>query len=87
MTNILLQIENRLTGMYAPYESALKRFKAYRFHPEYLQNVQGGFKSTTYSHLIDDSTTPLCPTELDFGTCNDKMCGFQHLTDMTMPGA
>ncbi|TKA58743.1 hypothetical protein B0A49_11590 [Cryomyces minteri] len=47
---------------YTPYESPLKCFKTYRYHPEYLQNVAGGFRSLTYSHNID-SGQPLCQFE------------------------
>ncbi|KAJ5966321.1 hypothetical protein N7481_013035 [Penicillium waksmanii] len=54
---------------------------AYRFHPEFLNDVSDGYRSLTYSHDID-SMKMLCPYELAGGVCNDNTCGFQHFRDI-----
>ncbi|KAK1067326.1 hypothetical protein LTR74_006530 [Friedmanniomyces endolithicus] len=66
---------------YRPYESVLAKFHDYRFHPNYLDTVAGGYKSLTYSHNIDPHT-PWCPHEASGGQCNDKACGNQHFRGM-----
>lgn len=71
---------------YKPYESPLKMFKKYRFHPNYLQEVSGGFRSLTYSHLIKHDV-PLCRFEFAGGICHDQSCDGQHWRDMVMKGA
>ncbi|OBT65429.1 hypothetical protein VE03_06045 [Pseudogymnoascus sp. 23342-1-I1] len=73
-------------SFFTPYESPLKRFKAYRFHPEFTKQVPGGYKSLTYSNNIDDSKE-LCRFELAGGVCNDVSCEFQHFRDIVLPGA
>lgn len=70
----------------AAYESPLKLFKKYRFHPDYLQNVRGGFHSLTYSHNIN-SDNPVCRFELAGGICRDQSCDSQHWRDMALSGA
>ncbi|KUJ09359.1 uncharacterized protein LY89DRAFT_285810 [Mollisia scopiformis] len=65
------------TPLYTPYESPLKRFRAYRFHPEFSRDVAGGLKSRTYSHKIDPNKE-FCRYELAGGTCNDSTCASQH---------
>ncbi|KFY33917.1 hypothetical protein V494_07215 [Pseudogymnoascus sp. VKM F-4513 (FW-928)] len=71
-------------SFFTPYESPLKRFKAYRFHPEFTKQVPGGYKSLTYSNNIDDSKE-LCRFELAGGVCNDVSCEFQHFRDIVLP--
>lgn len=71
---------------FKPYESPLKTFKAYRYHPQYPFEVPGGFRSMTYSHTIDQER-PLCPFEAMGGTCNDAACNFQHFRSMGLSGA
>ncbi|KAK4544744.1 hypothetical protein LTR36_003993 [Oleoguttula mirabilis] len=71
------------TSYFKPYESALSRFHDYRYHPDYLSNVRGGFKSLTYSHKID-STKTLCQFEAAGGKCNNKQCEHQHFQNMTI---
>jgi hypothetical protein len=68
------------------YESPLKNFRAFRFHPNFEQEVQGGFKSITYSNNIADDKE-LCRYELAGGVCNDASCEFQHFRDMGLAGA
>ena len=75
-----------LNQFFTPYESPLKYFRAFRFHPDYKQQVSGGLKSVTYSHKIDPNTE-LCRYELAGGSCNDKTCEFQHFRDIVLPGA
>ncbi|OMP84059.1 Protein red1 [Diplodia seriata] len=68
-------------SFYTPYESPLKQFKAYRYHPQYSQEVPGGYRSLTYSHEIDPMK-PLCSFEAAGGICNDSACDGQHFRTM-----
>ncbi|KAB2580213.1 Protein red1 [Lasiodiplodia theobromae] len=68
-------------SFYTPYESPLKRFKAYRYHPQYSHDVSGGYRSLTYSHEID-AMKPVCPFEAAGGICNDSACDGQHFRTM-----
>ncbi|KAM0812943.1 hypothetical protein AB5N19_12934 [Seiridium cardinale] len=66
------------------YESPLRYFHAYKFHPQFKENVAGGLKSMTYSSKIDASR-PICPYLLDDGQCpNGSSCDFQHFDKMTL---
>jgi hypothetical protein len=69
---------------YTPYESPLRHFHVYRFHPDFKQQVPGGFRSMTYSHKIDPKIE-LCRYELAEGVCNDPTCELQHFRDMGLP--
>ncbi|WPH04943.1 Hypothetical protein R9X50_00784000 [Acrodontium crateriforme] len=71
---------------FVPYESLLSKFKAYKYHPDYLNEVAGGFRSMTYDHKIDPMT-PLCPYETNGGVCNDNQCNAQHFSSMGLNGA
>jgi hypothetical protein len=73
------------TVKFTPYESPLRMFKSYRYHPKFAQDISGGFLSTTYSHQID-ATKPLCPFETAGGTCNDAECTKQHFSDLSISG-
>ena len=76
---------NRKTGHFTPYESPLKQFKSFRYHPQYLKEVSSGYRSLTYSHTINPEI-PLCRYELD-GVCNDDSCQSQHLRSIGLSGA
>jgi Putative zinc-finger domain len=71
---------------FTPYESPLKQFRAYRFHPEFKEDVAGGLRSMTFSHKIDPNAE-FCRYELAGGICNDATCDFQHFRDIKLPGA
>ena len=71
---------------FKPYESVLKNFKGYRFHPDYPREVQGGYRSLTFSHQIDPNKE-LCRFEVARGVCNDSSCEYQHFRDMAVSGA
>jgi Putative zinc-finger domain len=71
---------------FTPYDSALKQFKAYRYHPQYLHSVSNGYNSLTYSNKIDPMR-PLCQFELAGGACNDPDCRNQHFREMGLTGA
>jgi hypothetical protein len=71
---------------FVPYESALKQFKSYRYHPNYAQEVPSGFLSMTYSHQIDPDQ-PLCPDEADGLACPNPDCPYQHFGAMNITGA
>ncbi|QSZ35032.1 hypothetical protein DSL72_007895 [Monilinia vaccinii-corymbosi] len=72
------------SNFFSPYESPLKFFHAFRFHPQYKQQVPGGLKSITYTNKID-ATKELCRYELMGGICNDNTCEFQHFREMGLP--
>jgi hypothetical protein len=90
IANAPLQVEDttasKQTSQFTPYESPLKMFTAYRYHPKYVSEVSGGFRSLTYSHQINPKE-PLCRWELAGGTCNDGSCKFQHFRNMPLSGA
>ncbi|PLB45882.1 hypothetical protein P170DRAFT_254313 [Aspergillus steynii IBT 23096] len=71
---------------FSPYDSPLKHFNAYRYHPNYSGDTTQGYRSLTYSHNIDPMKY-LCPFEAAGGVCNDRSCEFQHFRDMTLSGA
>lgn len=70
---------------FVPYESPLKLFKSYRYHPNYSQEVPGGFLSMTFSHQIDPNV-PICKTETLGAICNDPTCQNQHFRAMNITG-
>ncbi|CAI6340831.1 unnamed protein product [Periconia digitata] len=70
---------------YVPYESPLRKFKSYRYHPKYAGEVQSGYLSLTYSHQIDPDT-PVCPTEAQGEMCLDPICQNQHFCQMSISG-
>jgi hypothetical protein len=61
-------------------------FRDYRFHPKFTSDVQGGFRSLTYSNKIDPKET-MCPEELSAGVCLEKTCDFQHFANTGINGA
>jgi hypothetical protein len=71
---------------FTPYESPLKMFKAYRYHPEYGSTVSTGFGSMTYCNNINPDIS-ICQWEADGGVCNDPQCSGQHFKDMRLAGA
>lgn len=78
------------TGMpsrtdFVPYESVLKGFLSYRFHPNFRKDVAGGLKSPTYSNKIN----PQVQFCLDFllGTCTrGASCKYQHIDAVGISG-
>ncbi|KAK1833218.1 protein red1 [Podospora conica] len=68
---------------FAPYETPLRYFHAYRYHPFYSKTIAGGLRSLTYSNRIDPKT-PLCPDELSGQQCAQG-CQFQHFASLTPP--
>jgi len=68
---------------FKPYESLLKNFKGYRYHPDYPHEVSSGYRSLTYSHQIDPNKE-LCRFEVASGVCNDTSCEYQHFSDMAV---
>ncbi|KAK4073531.1 uncharacterized protein Triagg1_5357 [Trichoderma aggressivum f. europaeum] len=70
---------------FVPYESPLRYFRAYRFHPEYSRSVAGGLRSLTYSNKIDVKQE-MCPDELANSNCpRGKECHYQHFESMQAP--
>ncbi|KAL2183071.1 hypothetical protein L209DRAFT_767256 [Thermothelomyces heterothallicus CBS 203.75] len=66
-----------------PYQSPLRYFHAYRFHPEYPKAVAGGLRSLTYSNRIDPDKE-LCPSELTGEQCPTN-CEYQHFSSISAP--
>ncbi|KAL7923456.1 hypothetical protein ACQKWADRAFT_289721 [Trichoderma austrokoningii] len=70
---------------FVPYESPLRYFHAYRFHPEYPQSISGGLRSLTYSNKIDVKQE-VCPDELAGHSCpRGSECEYQHFENMQAP--
>lgn len=68
------------------YQSPLRFFRAYRFHPKYMDEVAGGLRSGTYSWRVD-CNTPLCPSADERESCpNGLGCEYQHFSDMRASG-
>ncbi|KAL7795838.1 hypothetical protein V8C37DRAFT_373603 [Trichoderma ceciliae] len=74
-----------LQTTFVPYESPLRYFHAYRFHPEYSHSVSGGLRSLTYSNKIDVKQE-VCPDELAHQSCpRGSECEYQHFESMQAP--
>lgn len=71
---------------FVPYDSPLKFFKSFRFHPHYADFVRTGYNSLTFSHSIDPFQ-PVCPTDLSGTDCTDPYCPYQHFRSMSLDGA
>lgn len=68
------------------YESPLRYFHAFRFHPGYHEGVSGGLKSLTFSNRIDPKKE-MCPDEWEGNDCpRGEACQFQHFQDIVPPG-
>ncbi|KAH9880988.1 hypothetical protein J1614_001481 [Plenodomus biglobosus] len=70
---------------FTPYESPLRMFKSYRYHPGYASEVAGGFLSWTFSHQIDPQKL-LCQYESAGASCNNPACTDQHFRDIGITG-
>lgn len=71
---------------FAPYESPLRYYHAYRFHNKYHDDVPGGLKSLTYSNRIDPNKE-MCPDEWEGNDCpRGDACQFQHFQSIIAPG-
>lgn len=86
LTKVQVNTASSASTNFKPYESLLKNFKGYRYHPDYPREVQGGYRSLTYSHQIDPNKE-LCRYEVASGVCNDSSCDYQHFRDMGVSGA
>ncbi|TGO89653.1 hypothetical protein BPOR_0099g00080 [Botrytis porri] len=84
LTEKPLSSDPNSSSSFTPYESPLRVFHAFRFHPEYKQRIPGGLKSITYTNKID-AKKELCRYELMGGICNDNTCDFQHFREMGLP--
>ncbi|KAF4509944.1 hypothetical protein G6O67_001877 [Ophiocordyceps sinensis] len=70
---------------FAPYETPLQYFRAFRFHPEFGKSVAGGLRSLSYSNKID-VRKEVCPDELAGQVCpRGDGCGYQHFDNMRAP--
>ncbi|KAK2875190.1 hypothetical protein FQN49_001707, partial [Arthroderma sp. PD_2] len=82
-TNDANSPSHQFTHRFSPYHSPLNLFRAYRYHPNFTDHINGGFRSLTYSHNIDPHK-PLCDLEITGGVCDAPSCGFQHFQDMNL---
>jgi hypothetical protein len=85
MKDVIVDDDSKAAS-FVPYESPLKLFKSYRYHPNYVQDVPSGFLSMTFSHQIDPNQE-ICPTETDGIACEDLNCPYQHFRSMNITGA
>lgn len=68
------------------YKSPLSYFRAYRFHPNYFDEVPGGLKSMTFSAKID-AKREVCPWALSGEPCPEgPNCEYQHFESMVLQG-
>lgn len=76
----------RQATSFVPYETPLRQFRAFRFHPQFQESIAGGLRSLTYSNKIDVKRE-LCPDELAGHQCpRGSQCIFQHFGTMQAPG-
>lgn len=71
---------------FVPYSSPLSNTRHFRFNPQFNEVVKNGYRSLTYSHQINKDI-PLCPTELNGGSCEDAECEEQHFDRFALSGA
>ena len=72
--------------VFTDYQSPLRDFRSYRYHPRYLEMVNGGWRSLTFSNRIDPDKI-FCVYEISGGKCNDSSCGDQHFRQISLSGA
>ncbi|VUC24665.1 unnamed protein product [Clonostachys rosea] len=76
--------ESRPSSSFVPYDSSLRPFRAYRFHPQFNNSVPGGFRSLTYSNNIDVNLE-VCPDQLAGHACSrGNLCPYQHFEAMQL---
>jgi len=77
----------KLQDMRYRYDSPMRTFGEFKYHPYYLAFVPtGGYRSLTYFNHLKPKKT-LCPYELSGGICNDSSCKFQHFKTIILSGA
>lgn len=70
---------------FVPYESVLKGFLSYRFHPNFRKDVAGGLQSPTYSNKINPKVQ-FCLNFL-LGSCEwGSSCKYQHIDAVGLSG-
>ncbi|CAG9995929.1 unnamed protein product [Clonostachys byssicola] len=78
------KLDSRPGSSFVPYDSSLRPFRAYRFHPQFNNSVPGGFRSLTYSNNID-ANLEVCPDQLAGQACSrGDMCPYQHFEAMQL---
>lgn len=70
-------------SIFSEYQSPLRNFRSFRYHPQYLHLVKGGWRSLTFSNRID-ADKPFCFYELTGGICNDTSCESQHFRQIVL---
>lgn len=85
-TEIHIAPSRLTTPGFVPYQSVLKEFLSYRFHPNFDKDVSQGLRSLTYSNKIN-STLPFCLDSLSPEGCHKgAACEFQHADAIDIPG-
>ena len=80
------QVSGPTKTTFIPYDSPLRHFHAYRYHPDFKKTTQGGLRSMTYSNKIQ-ANQALCMAELTEGQCTHRdSCGYQHFDSMGLAG-
>ncbi|SPN99826.1 uncharacterized protein DNG_02678 [Cephalotrichum gorgonifer] len=69
---------------FVPYESMLKGFRSYRFHPRFHKDVKGGLRSPTYSNNINPKV-PFCLGFLLGACAKGASCKYQHVDAVNIP--
>ncbi|CAG8766626.1 7580_t:CDS:2 [Gigaspora margarita] len=70
---------------FVPYESVLKGFRSYRFHPRYKKEIgKNGYKSIMYSRNYNVYRKMCVFESQNRGRCNDDECTSQHWRDLPM---
>lgn len=70
---------------FVPYESVLKGFLSYRFHPNFRKDVVGGLQSPTYSNKINPKVQ-FCLDFLLSACARGNSCKYQHIDAVGLSG-
>ncbi|CAG8532968.1 4647_t:CDS:2 [Racocetra persica] len=79
------QSQGQSDSSFVPYDSILKEFRSYRFHPRYKQEIgKHGYKSIIYSRNYNVDRKMCVFESQNRGRCNDDECTSQHWRDFQM---
>lgn len=84
---IFRQPQEQSNSSFVPYDSILKGFRSYRFHPRYKQEIgKHVYKLTIYSRDYNVDCKMCVFESQSRGHCNDDECTSQHWRDLQMSG-
>ncbi|CAG8569365.1 6904_t:CDS:2, partial [Cetraspora pellucida] len=82
---IFRQPQEQSNSSFVPYDSILKGFRLYRFHPRYKQEIgKHVYKLTIYSRDYNVDCKMCVFESQSRGHCNDDECTSQHWRDLQM---